>query len=128
VEPDGWRALVETLHPLRRGYFKEARPEIQGSVLVLWFPYAFHHQKATEHLGEVEPLVKGWLGDSVTIELRLQEPATRPVAGGSGSDAPAAANGPGAPAPKAAPEEHPMIQDLVRKLEGRVTRVREIKP
>jgi DNA polymerase-3 subunit gamma/tau len=128
AEPDGWRALVDTLHPLRRGYYKEARAEIQGTVLILWFPYAFHHQKATEHLGEIEPLVKGWLGDSVTIELRLQEPATRSVAGGSGGERPAAGNGPGEPARKAAPEEHPMIQDLVRKLEGRVTRVREIRP
>jgi DNA polymerase III gamma/tau subunit len=128
AEPDGWRALVESLHPLRRGYFKEARAEVQGTALVLWFPYAFHHQKAKEHLGEIEPLVKGWLGDSVTIELRLQEAAPRPVAGGSGHETPSAGNGDGEPVRKAAPEEHPMVQDIVRKLEGRVTRVREIRP
>jgi hypothetical protein len=128
AEPDGWRGLVESLHPLRRGYFKEARAEVQGTALVLWFPYAFHHQKAKEHLGEIEPLVKGWLGDSVTIELRLQEAAPRPVAGGSGNETPSAGNGSGEPVRKAAPEEHPMVQDIVRKLEGRVTRVREIRP
>ena len=59
--------------------------------------------------GDVQPLVQGWLGEGVSLEFRLSE---------------AGDEGPTARPP--APEEHPFVQAAVRKLEGKVTRVREI--
>jgi hypothetical protein len=76
---------------------------------VLWFRYGFHHQNAQEHVGDVAPLVKSWLGEDVGLEFRLAEPTES------------------APVQRPpAPEEHPFVQAAVRKLEGKVTRVREI--
>ncbi len=112
---DGWRKVLETLNPKTRAYFREARPSKEGSTLVLWFPYAFHHKSAQEHSGQVEPLVKGWLGESATLECRLQDPSS-------------AAGAAVTTARPAAPEEDAVVQAAVRKLEGRVTRVRELKP
>jgi hypothetical protein len=106
---EGWQRVLAQLPPKVKGLFREARPERDGSKLVLWFRYGFHHQNAQEHAGEVQPLVRSWLGDAVELEFRL-------------SDA-----GDSAPVPRPpAPEEHPFVQAAIRKLEGKVTRVREI--
>jgi hypothetical protein len=106
---DGWQRVLAQLPPKVKGLFREARPEREGSKLVLWFRYGFHHQNAQEHVSDVAPLVKAWLGEDVGLEFRLAEatesaPVQRPPA----------------------PEEHPFVQAAVRKLEGKVTRVREI--
>jgi hypothetical protein len=93
-----------------KAYYKEAQPELEGSTLRLWFPYAFHHQSALESKREVEPRVRAWLGDTTTMDLCLRDRvAARPAAG------------------PIAPEEDAAVQEAVRKLEGRVVRVREIK-
>jgi hypothetical protein len=69
---------------------------------------------AQESAGQVEPLVKAWLGDRASLDLRLQESGPGP--------------GASAPAPRPlAPEEDPLIKAAERKLEGRVVRVRPLK-
>jgi DNA polymerase-3 subunit gamma/tau len=108
---DGWQHVLAQLPPKVKGLFREARPEQTGSTLVLWFRYGFHHQNAQEHVAEIEPLVAAWLGSGVKLEFKLAE-------------APAA--GPPPPPRPPAPEEHPFVQAAVRKLEGKVTRVREV--
>jgi DNA polymerase-3 subunit gamma/tau len=110
----GWQRLLEKLPPKTRAYFRAARAEADGDRLVLFFPYGFHHKMAQESAGQVEPLVKGWLGENVTLDLRLQE-------SGAGLAA-------STPTPRAlAPEEDPLIKAAERKLEGRVVRVRPLK-
>jgi hypothetical protein len=102
------------LPPKTRAYFRAARAEAEGGRLVLFFPYGFHHKMALESAEQVEPLVKSWLGEEVSLDLRLQE------------------SGPGltvsTPVPRPlAPEEDPLIKAAERKLEGRVVRVRPLK-
>jgi hypothetical protein len=112
--PDGWAGVLEALGPKTRAYFREARPQVDGGTLVLSFPYGFHHQMASEHVGQIEPLVRAWLGEGAKLDLRL-ESASRPT-------------GPAAPAERPlAPEEDPLIKAAERKLEGRVVRVRPLK-
>ncbi|MDQ6691150.1 MAG: DNA polymerase III subunit gamma/tau [Candidatus Dormibacteraeota bacterium] len=108
---EAWRRVLAELRPVVRGYFREARPEYDGSTLVLWFPYAFHHKSALDNRSAVEPLVAAHLGPTVALDLRLS-----------------AGPGPGhppAPAPPA-PEEHPLVQEALRTLEGRVIHVKEL--
>ncbi|MFZ0216345.1 MAG: hypothetical protein WAM30_10460, partial [Candidatus Dormiibacterota bacterium] len=107
----GWQQIVDALPFKVKAYYKEARPELDGSTLRLWFPYAFHHQSALESQREVEPRVKAWLGAETTLEFRLRGQSE-------------ASTAPRAPI---APEEDAAVQEAVRKLEGRVVRVREIK-
>ncbi|MDQ6789876.1 MAG: DNA polymerase III subunit gamma/tau [Candidatus Dormibacteraeota bacterium] len=110
----GWQRILEKMPPKTRAYFREARALVDGDRLLLFFPYGFHHKMAQESEAQVVPQVKAWLGDSASLELRLQEPApTTAVA---------------TPAPRPlAPEEDPLIKAAERKLEGRVVRVRPLK-
>jgi hypothetical protein len=110
---EGWRRILEALHPKTRAYFREARPQVEGERLVLSFPYSFHHKRALESAAEVEPHVKVWLGPSARLELRLSESAPR-------SEQPVAAR-------PLAPEEDPLIKAAERKLEAKVVRVRPLK-
>jgi DNA polymerase III gamma/tau subunit len=110
---EGWRRVLESLTPKTRAYFREARPQLEGDCLVLVFPYSFHHKQATESAGQVEPLLRSWLGDGARLELRLQDAAPRPVQPG--------------PSRTLAPEEDPVIKAAERKLEARVVRVRPLK-
>ena len=82
-----------------------------GSTLVLWFRYGFHHKKAQEQSAQLMPLVRAWLGDGVKIDFRLRE------AGG--------ASGPGPKTPSS-PEDDPFVREVVRRFDGRVTRVKEV--
>jgi hypothetical protein len=107
---EGWRTVLKGLKPSVRAFFLDARPEREGSTLVLWFRYGFHHKSAQAHAADVQRLVAEWLGDSVTLDFRLQESSSTVAS---------------APRPPA-PEEHPLVQAAVRELEGRVTRVREV--
>jgi DNA polymerase-3 subunit gamma/tau len=110
----GWKRLLERLPPKTRAYFRAARAQVDGDRLLLFFPYGFHHKMAQESAGQVEPLVKAWLGDRASLDLRLQESGPGP--------------GASAPAPRPlAPEEDPLIKAAERKLEGRVVRVRPLK-
>jgi hypothetical protein len=106
--------VLEALDPKVRAYFRAARPNLDGDSLTLSFPYGFHHKMAGEHIGQIEPLVKAWLGEGARLDLRL-ESASRPA-------------GPAVAAPRPpAPEEDPLIKAAERKLEGRVVRVRPSK-
>jgi hypothetical protein len=112
---DGWRRVLESLTPKTRAYFKEASARLDGDCLVLLFPYSFHHKQATESVGQVEPLVRSWLGEGVRMELRLNDAAPRQ------------AQQHAAPGRTLAPEEDPVIKAAERKLEAKVVRVRPLK-
>ena len=111
---DGWRRVLESLTPKTRAYFREASARLEGDCLVLVFPYSFHHKQAMESAGQVEPLVRSWLGEGARLELRLQDAAPR-------------ATQQAAPARTLAPEEDPVIKAAERKLEAKVVRVRPLK-
>lgn len=107
-DTSGWAAVLEKLNRTVRAAYLDAQPEVNGSNLVLSFKYAFHYKKAQADSAQVMPHLRAWLGDGVNVEYRLKE--TEPAKGG-----PKAAN----------PEDDPLVQAVVKKLEGRITRVRE---
>ena len=105
----GWSEVLEKLNRTVRAVYLDAQPEVEGSTLILWFRYGFHHKKAQEQSPQLLPLVRAWLGDGVKIDYRLREnePA-RP------------------PARPASPEDDPFVREIVRRFDGRVTRVKEV--
>jgi DNA polymerase-3 subunit gamma/tau len=106
----GWGAVLEKLNRTVRAAYLDAQPEVDGTTLVLWFRYGFHHKKAQEQSRELLPLVRAWLGDEVKVDYRLKE---------SGADT-------GRPAKVASPEDDPFVREVVRRFDGRVTRVKEV--
>jgi hypothetical protein len=104
-----WNTVLQALSAMQRAAFKEARPEVAGQTLILWFRYAAHQQLAQRDLALIQEPVAQAFGGRREIECRLQDVAI-----------------PAAPRP-AAPEEDPLVQAAVRRLEGKVTRVREIR-
>jgi DNA polymerase-3 subunit gamma/tau len=111
---EGWRKVLDQLSVQDRAPFLAARLALEGADLVLSFAYAFHHQKARDTATKLEPLVKSWLGAGATVEYRLD----------SGGGGPASEAGEERPASRQPPEEHPVVRDAMRKLEGTVTDVR----
>jgi DNA polymerase III gamma/tau subunit len=103
----GWSEVLEKLNRTVRAVYLDAQPEVDGSVLVLWFKYGFHHKKAQEQSAQLVPHVRAWLGDDVRIDFRLRE-----------NDTPKAR--------AASPEDDPFVREIVKRFDGRVTRVREI--
>jgi DNA polymerase III subunit gamma/tau len=108
-EVKGWTEVLEKLNRTVRAVYLDAQPEVDGSTLTLWFRYGFHHKKAQEQSPQLVPLVRAWLGDDTKIEYRLREtegtrPASRP----------------------ASPEDDPFVREVVRRFDGRVTRVKEV--
>ena len=108
----GWTEVLEKLSRTVRAAYLDAKPQVDGSTLVLWFQYGFHHKKAQEQSAQLLPLVRAWLGDQVTVEFKLRE-----VAAESGK--------PAGKAP-ASPEDDPFVREVVRRFDGRVTRVKEV--
>jgi DNA polymerase-3 subunit gamma/tau len=108
----GWAGVLDQLNRTVRAAYLDAQPEVGESTLILWFRYGFHHKKAQEHSAQLMPLVRAWLGDKTTVEFKLRE------AGVEG----------GRPAPKtqASPEDDPFVREVVRRFDGRVTRVKEV--
>ena len=105
----GWGEVLEKLNRTVRAVYLDAQPEVEGETLVLWFRYGFHHKKAQEQSMHLTPHVRAWLGESVRIEYRLRESeATKPV-----------------PRP-ASPEDDPFVREIVKRFDGRVTRVKEV--
>jgi hypothetical protein len=99
--------VLEKLNRTVRAVYLDAQPEVDGSLLVLWFKYGFHHKKAQEQANQLLPHVKAWLVDGVKVDFRLREndaPKTRP----------------------ASPEDDPFVREIVRRFDGRVTRVKEV--
>jgi hypothetical protein len=108
----GWAEVLDQLSRTVRAAYLDAKPEVDGSTLVLWFQYGFHHKKAQEQSAQLLPLVRAWLGDKVTVEFKLREVA-------------AESSKPGGKAP-ASPEDDPFVREVVRRFDGRVTRVKEV--
>jgi DNA polymerase-3 subunit gamma/tau len=105
----GWSEVLEKLNRTVRAAYLDAQPEVDGSVLILWFRYGFHHKKAQEQSLQLMPHVREWLGSEVKIDFRLRE--------GEAAK----------PGPKAAsPEDDPFVREVVRRFDGRVTRVKEV--
>jgi DNA polymerase-3 subunit gamma/tau len=104
----GWSEVLEKLNRTVRAAYLDAQPEVDGMVLVLWFRYGFHHKKAQEQSAQLLPHVRAWLGDDVKIEFRLREAEASKTQQGSAS-----------------PEDDPFVREIVRRFDGRVTRVKE---
>jgi len=106
----GWSDVLEKLNRTVRAAYLDAQPEIDGSTLILWFRYGFHHKKAQEQSAQLMPLVRAWLGTGVRLDFRLRE-------SGAASAPPQAA---------VSPEDDPFVREVVRRFDGRVTRVKEV--
>jgi DNA polymerase-3 subunit gamma/tau len=105
----GWSEVLEKLNRTVRAAYLDAQPEIVDSTLVLWFRYGFHHKKAQEQSAQLMPHVRAWLGDEVKVDFRLRD------------GEPANSN------PKTnSPEDDPFVREVVRRFDGRVTRVKEV--
>src|SRR5438270_10414059 len=104
-----WSEVLEKMNRTVRAVYLDAQPEVEGSVLILWFRYGFHHKKAQEQSAQLMPHVREWLGEAVKVEYRLRE-----------NDAAKA------PARPASPEDDPFVREIVRRFDGRVTRVKEV--
>src|ERR1700682_5548343 len=104
----GWSEVLEKLNRTVRAAYLDAVPEVDGMVLILWFRYGFHHKKAQEQSLQLMPLVREWLGKEVKVDFRLRE--------GEGTKA----------APATSPEDDPFVREVVRRFDGRVTRVKEV--
>src|SRR5207302_9281923 len=106
----GWSDVLEKLNRTVRAAYLDAQPDVSGGTLVLWFRYGFHHKKAQEQSTHLLPLVRAWLGPDIKVEYRLKE-----------------ANAESSPPSKpASPEDDPFVREVVRRFDGRVTRVKEI--
>jgi DNA polymerase-3 subunit gamma/tau len=105
----GWSEVLEKLNRTVRAAYLDAKPEVDGTTLILWFRYGFHHKKAQEQSMQLIPHVKAWLGDDVKIEYRLLESTEQSKA-----------------ARPASPEDDPFVREVVRRFDGRVTRVKEV--
>src|SRR5712692_3307923 len=108
----GWAEVLEQLSRTVRAAYLDAKPEVDGTTLVLWFRYGFHHKKAQDQSAQLLPLVRAWLGDQVTVEFRLREAAVESAKAGAKSPA--------------SPEDDPFVREVVRRFDGRVTRVKEV--
>jgi DNA polymerase-3 subunit gamma/tau len=109
ADMSGWNAVLEKLNRTVRAAYLDAHPEVDGMTLVLWFRYGFHHKKAQEQSAQLLPHVREWLGEGVLVEFRLRDqPETAPAAK-AGS-----------------PEDDPFVREVVRRFDGRVTRVKEV--
>jgi DNA polymerase-3 subunit gamma/tau len=106
----GWSGVLEKLNRTVRAAYLDAQPEVSGSTLVLWFRYGFHHKKAQEQSSQLLPLVREWLGNGVNVDYRLREVAPEPVRA----------------AKTASAEDDPFVREVVRRFDGRVTRVKDI--
>ena len=105
----GWADVLEKLNRTVRAAYLDAQPDLQGATLVLWFRYGFHHKKAQEQSLQLMPHVRAWLGDEVKVDFRLKEAEAAK------------------PASKAtSPEDDPFVREVVRRFDGRVTRVTEV--
>jgi DNA polymerase III subunit gamma/tau len=109
VNLSGWSDVLEKLNRTVRAAYLDAQPEVDGTLLVLWFRYGFHHKKAQEQSMQLMPHVRAWLGDGVTVDFRLRD------------------GDPAKAAPKpSSPEDDPFVREVVRRFDGRVTRVKEV--
>jgi DNA polymerase III gamma/tau subunit len=109
VPAAGWSEVLEKLNRTVRAAYLDAQPEVDGSILILWFRYGFHHKKAQEQSVQLMPHVREWLGNDVKVDFRLRETEATKA-------------GP----PATSPEDDPFVREVVRRFDGRVTRVKEV--
>ena len=107
---EGWSGVLEKLNRTVRAAYLDAQPEVDGSTLVLWFRYGFHHKKAQEQSNQLMPLVREWLGTGVTVDYRLREMPAEPARAARTMSA----------------EDDPFVREVVRRFDGRVTKVRDV--
>src|SRR5216683_4289112 len=105
----GWTDVLEKLNRTVRAVYLDAQPEVDGLTLVLWFRYGFHHKKAQEQSAQLMPHVRAWLGDAAKVDYRLRENEAAKQS-----------------ARPASPEDDPFVREIVRRFDGRVTRVKEV--
>jgi DNA polymerase III subunit gamma/tau len=110
AEVSGWADVLEKLNRTVRAVYLDAQPELVGSSLILWFRYGFHHKKAQEQSMLLMPHVRAWLGKDVKVDYRLKE-----------GEPPKTSS-----KPAASPEDDPFVREVVRRFDGRVTRVKEV--
>jgi len=101
----GWSEVLEKLNPKVRAAYSPARPEVEGTLLILWYQYGFHHQLAQKESTHLVPHVKAWLGENANVDFRLREGDARPAS---------------------SPEDDPFVREIVKRFDGRVTRVKEV--
>ncbi|HYM67805.1 MAG TPA: DNA polymerase III subunit gamma/tau [Patescibacteria group bacterium] len=106
----GWSEVLEKLNRTVRAAYLDAQPEVDGSTLILWFRYGFHHKKAQEQSMQLMPHVRAWLGDGVKVDYRLRDQEVSKTGSRSA----------------ASPEDDPFVREVVRRFDGRVTRVKEV--
>jgi DNA polymerase-3 subunit gamma/tau len=104
----GWSDVLDKLNRTVRAAYLDAQPEVDGSMLILWFRYGFHHKKAQEQSMQLMPHVREWLGNEVKVDYRLREVAET------------------GKAKVTSPEDDPFVREVVRRFDGRVTRVKEV--
>src|SRR2546421_7817174 len=104
----GWSEVLEKLNRTVRAAYLDAQPEVDGTLLVLWFRYGFHHKKAQEQSAQLMPHVRAWLGDDVKIDFRLRE-----------------AEGTKTGPRQAGPEDDTFVREIVKRFDGRGTRRNE---
>ncbi|HET7465536.1 MAG TPA: DNA polymerase III subunit gamma/tau [Candidatus Dormibacteraeota bacterium] len=107
---EGWTGVLEKLNRTVRAAYLDAQPEVAGETLVLWFRYGFHHKKAQEQSSQLMPLVREWLGTGVKVDYRLREMPAEPARATKSASA----------------EDDPFVREVVRRFDGRVTRVKDI--
>src|SRR5213592_1566432 len=69
----GWSEVLEKLNPKVRAAYSPARAEVEGSMLILWYQYGFHHKLAQQESTHLMPHVKAWLGEDAKVDFRLRE-------------------------------------------------------
>jgi DNA polymerase-3 subunit gamma/tau len=109
VPVEGWNQVLEKMNRTVRAVYLDAQPEVDGGTLVLWFRYGFHHKKAQEQSAQLMPHVREWLGPQVQVDYRLRE-------------APAEARS----TKPLSPEDDPFVREVVRRFDGRVTKVKDV--
>jgi len=105
----GWSEVLDKLNRKVRAAYIDAKPEVEGSILILWYQYSFHHQLAQKESVHLMPHVRAWLGPDARVDYRLRE-----------NDAPKSGSRP------ASAEDDPFVREVVRRFDGRVTRVKDI--
>ncbi len=109
VPVDGWNAVLEKMNRTVRAVYLDAQPELEDGTLILWFRYGFHHKKAQEQSAQLMPHVREWLGTAVKVDYRLREQPAESRA-----------------AKPLSPEDDPFVREVVRRFDGRVTKVRDV--
>ncbi len=100
-----WRRVMNALKPTVRAFVREAEARFEEDRVVLLFPEraSFHHQRAQQHLEEIQKAVREVLGPA-QVELRLE--GKKKLA----DDSPPAPQAPSTPDPPSPTEAPPLAE------------------